>query len=485
MRWILFLMVVMAGFALALDPVTPPATGTAQQQGLFSTFFNLNEWLRRMAADFDRLEAGALWLGLALVLVGFLYGILQGVVSGGLEAIKGTFVRLAVVALLLHLGTLGFIGNTVTGAMDAARTWSTDRAAGALSEAANNLDTLAMRMLPFMGALTAIRGFSAKTADKAIQTSARTANAVNVLGTGASKALSYINWAMLLIIPMLLFFFVILVVASFTIAVGLALYPLIVALLIFPRGAAADWFGKWVAAIVGALLIVILLPLGFSAAVDLGINRPVYTVNDHVDQALDQIRTFQQEHRANIQQMVDNNVICEGAGIGHGLCVNLVAGFHNAKAQLGAVLQQVGLAVQMWLLGIVLMLAGMAAAAYVLFSIERVVMSFVGGFVATGVRNMMGAAGGGRLVPGGQASTVTPATAPPGMPPAGPLATIPSNGPQGGSAQPVYPRPVAYDIQPAYGGRGGDIIEGKYRQISGRELGPGESRGLPPPRSER
>jgi len=279
----------------------------------------------------------------------------------------------------------------------------------------------------------------------------------------------------------MLFFFILIVVASFTVEIGVALFPLAAALLIFPKGSAADWFGRWIGAVVGALLIVLLLPIGFRAAVEMGINRPVNQVNAYVEQALGRIEAQKEAGLDAVLYALDNCRVWDA------VC-RLDQTLQSVRIRLEAVWQQITTAVQAWLLGVILLLAGMAAAAYVLFNVERVAMSFVGGFVATGVRQMLGTSSlGGRVYGGPTAANASTVRDEPSFRmPAGRL-----------------PRPAAYEVQP-YGGRGyrdDDIIEGEWRPAppelpagrnprglpagNPRELPPGRNpRGLPGPSSD-
>ena len=478
LRVLVLLALLLAGMGLAEEPQIPPAN-TAQQESLFRAFFDINRWLQSISRDVDRLGAGISGLALALVLLGFVYGIVQGIVGGGLEAIKGAFVRLAVVGLLLSLWTSGFVGDTLDRAMMAAREWGVDASANTLAEAADSLDALAMRIVPFMGAVGAIKLMTAKTAESAAK-GAATRTVASGTSAGASKVMQYLNWATLLLIPFMLFFFILIVVASFTVEIGVALFPLAAALLIFPKGSAADWFGRWIGAVVGALLIVLLLPIGFRAAVEMGINRPVNQVNAYVEQALGRIEAQKEVGLDAVLYALDN---CRAWD----MACRLDQTLQSVRIRLDALWQQITTAVQAWLLGVVLLLAGMAAAAYVLFNVERVAMSFVGGFVATGVRQVLGTSSLGGRVYGGPsaANTSTVRDEPSFRMPAGRL-----------------PRPAAYEVQP-YGGRGygdDDIIEGEWRPAppelpagrnprglpagNPRGLPPGNPRGLPGPSSE-
>jgi hypothetical protein len=278
------------------------------------------------------------------------------------------------------------------------------------------------------------------------------------------------NWATLLLIPLMLFFFILIVVASFTAQVGVALFPLAAALLVFPKGAAADWFGRWVAAVMGALLIVILLPIGFKAAVEIGINRPVYLVNNYVDQALLRMVAVKEKSDAVLEAAKKE----ENCGI-NPLCV-VAEKIDAVKNELTLALKALQTVVTAWLLTVVLLLVGMAAAAYILFNIERVAMSFIGGFVATGVRGMLGTASlGGRMYTSGGVGRAAAA---------GAAGAAPSPSP---SPEPIRlePRPRVYDIQPYYGGgyrSRGEVIEGEWKVA--RELPNPPTRALPAPPSE-
>lgn len=475
---IILALVVMSGLALADPPQVPPPMGTAQQQNLLQSFFDLSRWLQSISRDLARLERGISGLALALVLLGFVYGVAQGILGGGLEAIKGAFVRLAVVGLLLSLSTSGFVGNTVEGALTAAREWGTDSVAATLSDAGDSLEALAMRVVPFMGAVGALKMMTAKVAENAAG-NALTRSVASGTSAGSARVLQYLNWTTLLLIPLMLFFFILIVVASFTVEVGVALFPLAAALLIFPRGSAADWFGKWVAAVMGAILIVILLPVGFKAAVEIGINRPVNQVNAYVDQALARLEAVKQKSEEALDAARQGN-----CGIDP-LCY-LGAKFDAAKTEITLALQALQTVITAWLLGVLLLLAGMAAAAYILFNVERVAMSFIGGFVATGVRQVMGTSSlGGRLYPGGAGGGGVAAGA------GGAQRTVvlpgeralPAGGGGGGAA---LPRPAAYEIQPYSSSiqrYDGDVIEGEWRPV--RELPNPSPRGLPPASSER
>lgn len=481
MRWIpvlLTLVLLVSGLALAEQPQVPPPSGTAQQQNLLQTVFDISRWLNSISRDIARLERGISGLALALVMLGFVYGIVQGILGGGLEAIKGAFVRLAVVGLLLSLWNSGFVGGTLDRAMTAAREWGTDSVAATLSDAGDSLDALAMRVVPFMGAVGAVKVMTAKTAENAAK-NATTRSVASGTSAGSSKVLQYLNWATLLLIPLMLFFFILIVVASFTVEVGVALFPLAAALLVFPKGSAADWFGKWVAAMMGALLIVVLLPVGFKAAVEIGINRPVNQVNAYVDQAVDRLEAVKQKSEEALDAAKQGN-----CGIDP-LCY-LGAKFDAAKTEITLALQALQTVITAWLLGIILLLAGMAAAAYILFNVERVAMSFVGGFVATGVRQMLGTSSlGGRIYAGragggGGAGTERTVVLPGerALPAGGSPGALPAGG---GS----LPRPAAYEMQPYSSSiqrYGDDVIEGEWRPV--RELPNPSPRGLPPASSD-
>jgi hypothetical protein len=476
LRVLVLLVLLLAGMGLADQPQIPPAN-TAQQESLFRTFFDINRWLQSISRDVARLEAGISGLALALVLLGFVYGIVQGIAGGGLEAIKGAFVRLAVVGLLLSLWNSGFVGNTLDRAMMAAREWGVDASANTLADAGDSLDALAMRIVPFMGAVGAIKLMAAKVAENAAK-NVTTRTVASGMSAGASKVMQYLNWATLLLIPFMLFFFILIVVASFTVEIGVALFPLAAALLIFPKGSAADWFGKWIGAVVGALLIVLLLPIGFKAAVEMGINRPVNQVNAYVEQALGRIEAQKEAGLDAVLYALDNCRVWDA------VC-RLDQTLQSLRIRLEAVWQQITTAVQAWLLGVILLVAGMAAAAYVLFNVERVAMSFVGGLVATGVRQMLGTSSlGGRVYGGLSAANASTVRDEPSF--RMPAGRLPPGGPPGG-----LPRPAAYEVQPYYGGRGygdDDIIEGEWRPAppelpaagNPRALPAGNPRGLPP-----
>lgn len=469
---IVLALVVISGLALAEPP--PSGTGqqqtgdTAQQQSLLQNFFNLSRWLQSLSNDLARLEGGISGLALALVLLGFVFGIVQGILGGGLEAIKGAFVRLAVVGLLLSLSTSGFVGKTVEGALTAAREWGTDSVAVTLSDAADSFEALALRVVPFMGAVGALKIMTAEVAEKAAG-NALARSVASGTSAGSAKVLQYLNWTTLLLIPLMLFFFILIVVASFTVEVGVALFPLAAALLIFPRGSAADWFGKWVAAVMGAILIVILLPIGFKAAVEIGINRPVNQVNAYVDRVLDRLKAVKQKSEEALDE-------ARKGKCGFDFSCYLGAKFDALKTEVEVGLRALQMVITAWLLGVLLLLAGMAAAAYILFNIERVAMSFIGGFVASGVRQMLGTSSlGGRLYPGGAGGAERTVVLPGGP-------ALPGGGGSGGAA---LPRPAAYDIQPYSSSiqrYGGDVIEGEWRPV--RELPNPSPRGLPPASSE-
>lgn len=424
----------------------------------FNEIFDIQNWLTSVKNQLGQLEGAIVGLALALVMLGFVYGIIQGIMGGGFDALRGTFVRLAIVGLLLSLHTNSFIKNTFRDAMSNARNWSNSSAVQSLLDAGDELNALAQRIVPLMGVFGAIKYISAKTAMNTAKSGAKRTLASGI-ESGSGKIIQYLNWAALLLVPMVLFYFVIIVLANFTLEVGMILFPLAAAMLIFPRASAADWFGKWVATVSGAFIIVILLPIGFGTAVQMGIERPVHLVNDYVSEKLAEIRENIQETSAEIEKTIKE---CSVFDI---LC-SIDKRLDQAGLWLKAAASAIGVAIQAWLLSVILMLTGMLAGAYILFNIEKIAVSFIGGFVAQGVRSMLGRASIGGRIYGDDRRPVGSAEVIPFPGPTPPAASASASG--SGSSSPSAspsPTPVA------------------YRMASSREASPGGPPSSPSPPS--
>lgn len=498
-RSLLFtLLIFLAAVSLSFVFATPQTPAQAQMSTMFERFFDLSTWLTGVQNTLRTLTGPITNIAIAIVLLGFAIAVLGAILGAGMAALQGALVRLGIIAVLLYLGSgVGDnwlntpLANALTQTLQGVQRWSTQQVGAHLTRSADNLNTLAARVVPFAVGINALKSHAQRNAARPQTQPAvtpaqggQTANPQPTAGQrpneraapGLARTMQYLTWATTLIIPLLLFYFIIMVVASFTIAVGLLIFPLVVAMLIFPKGAAADWFGKWVAAVVGALFIIILLPVVFGTAIDLGINRPVQEVNRQTDAAIQSI--WDDPYiRAEGERLLRELGGDRGTGA-QLLAVPQMAAFVANHAD--RVLQTVGHTIQMFFLGVLLMLAGMAAAAYVVFNVERVAMSFIGGFVAQGTRGLMGTS----VVPGiggggsGRTFPTPPSSGGNSSPPGGQPPGLPSPTPRG-----------PYDIQPAYGGGGpggggsagprssrDDAITVEYWEVKPTpELGPGKT----------
>lgn len=356
------------------------------------------DWLSRTYAFVGRLglRAGTENLAWALAFLFFMLGITRATYFGSVTELAAVFGRLFLVLALLT-GTSGvqtFMQDTWRNAYGwSSSVWAEDLD-GKLLEASAKASLL---VAPFT-AITGVVGIGLKHA------AATTAKAgfKKVAAQGAmsttGRAAGYLNGIMFLLAPMLGFYSILIYASGLLVLLAHLFFPLCAAALLLPGG--VSWLSKLAGAFVAAVFTVILLPLIFSIAIDLGLVLPLERMAETWQKTVElwnggvaALRPPSGWETLNPAKMWD---------------------WFNGLGESWKLIGSVANFVMGWLLSVLAVIVGMLAGAYLLLNAERYVGMFIGVFGRTG--GIPGVRGGrgtsGYYHPSPQTSAPSPGAAP-------------------------------------------------------------------------
>jgi hypothetical protein len=322
------------------------------------------------------------------------------------------------------------------------------------------------------------------------------------------------RWLNLAVIPILVCVVIVHLMgllALISVAVANILFPIACAMLMFSPRDGEKWLGNYISTVVGALFIVLLLPLAFQVGFDIIVVGPVRTINENFDDfnARFEARTQPPELvgiDVDLQSLYEaqDTIVDECFADGDPTCIqhpdlladytaleNQIADLQNERrtvsgnwwSEMLRTLQGTaeGLLADLrnWFLRLVLLLFGSIAASYLIWRLSSVIAGLVGGVALEAVHfasaplSALSNTGRGlqgqlrdasrRVSPGSQQSSTERPT-PPGP------------GPASTGAVPVTGSGMVYRGPSSAGGKA-DIIDAQYRVRSGDEL-PASRRGL-------
>lgn len=338
------------------------------------------DWLSRTYAFVAQLglKAGLEGVAWALAFLFFMMGIIRATAYGSVSELQAVFGRLFLVLALLTstAGVRTFMQDTWRNAYGwSGSVWSGDLD-GRLAEASAKASLL---VAPFTG-ITGVLGSGLK---HAAATTAKSGFKKAAAAGGASvtaKAAGYLNAVMFLLAPMLAFYSVLVYASGVVVLLCHLFLPLSAAALMLPGG--SSWLSRLVGAYVASVFTVILLPIVFSIAVDLGLVMPLERMADTWQETVDLFTSGW-------------NALTPPRGW-ETLNPARMWDWFNGLGESWKLVGSVANFIFGWLLSLLAVVVGMLAGAYLLLNAERYVGLFIGTFGRAG--SLPGPKGGGAVV---------------------------------------------------------------------------------------
>ncbi len=350
--------------------------------------FNFNPivWLTRMLTLVEQhgIVPSVETLAYSLAAMLFAYGMIRAIWYGrGSELAVLAGRTLLVVALMAMLPTLR---SVVFNSWTSVYTWSSgiwgtsgggtfDRLLSASEDTKNILPS-------FLASSYAVQ--SASTGQYDATTEGLAAEEPSDAATTLSKVVTWVAGVIFTVMLPVLFgvYTVVIFVSGMTVLIGLVLLPLAAVFLLMPGGSAVSWLGAWLRMNLGALFVVVFLPVAVSIVVELGIAQPLEHTNEAMQQSVDSFNgavTSLDGAFQDLRDAVGQTGPLPGdaqATLERARQAFYTAGEQALRGVFGVLLG--------WLFGILTILVGFMMGLFLLLRMERYVMGFMGG-LASGV----------------------------------------------------------------------------------------------------
>ncbi len=319
-------------------------------------------------------------LGVVLLVMGIVWSGMKIASSGSGIELKDFMIRLLLASAL------------VFGGQDAGKwlqdTWKTtyvwgkenvakaaiDRAAGEITALAGATATIGLFAASAPVALEVINVGTGKNPGEAIKDAQKSVTkSIETVG----NIIQFILGALAAIVGT---YYTVVLVSGFTILIASVLIPLSGAMVIFAGGASNQWFSLWFRSVSGSLIMVLLIPVVFAAALDFGFVQPAKNFTKGFQTAANTAQSGLDK----LGQATDD--LSKG---------NVVGAIQNTYGSITSQIQAVGQAISASTLGlaasIIMLIIGIIFSVVIVYAAQNQIMGFIGGTFSGGKEG--GAAG--------------------------------------------------------------------------------------------
>ncbi len=319
-------------------------------------------------------------LGVVLLIMGIVWSGMKIASSGSGMELKDFMIRLLLASALVFGGNQA--GDWLRTTWTYTYEWGKENIAKtAIDEAASEITLLA-------GA-TATIGLFAASAPVALEvinvgTGKNPGEAIKDAKESVTKSIATVGSIIQFILGALSAivgtYYTVVLVSGFTLLIASVLIPLSGAMVIFAGGASNQWFSLWFRSVSGSLIMVLLIPVVFAAALDFGFVQPAKNFTS----ALSKAANTAQSGLDKIGQAADD--LSKG---------NVVGAIQNTYGGITSQIQAVGDAISASTLGlaasIIMLIIGIIFSVVIVYAAQNQIMGFIGGTFSGGKEG--GAAG--------------------------------------------------------------------------------------------
>ncbi len=335
----------------------------------------------------------------ALLLTGIIWSGLRIVTLGGTVEIQGFLVRSLIAGALVLSGP--WMGQLLRDEWTACYQWGHDNLSKTVTDdAINQLTALNVTMaglsVVYIGApiVTEIAHVAAgKDFDEA------TKDAGIGVRNNASQIFELVKYVVLSVSLIVTVEYLVVILSGFAIIIASLVIPLAGVLLIFPGNALQSWFATWLKSASAAILIVLLHPIAYVAAMTIGFIEPAKRFNTALDGAATQLNSSFQKLNA----LIPNGNPTQA--------LDYIKNFYgNATGAVGDLAGSATTLLFGMIASIVMLFVGIAFAVMFVAAAQAQIQAFIGSIVGGGGKAGAGGAfagvgGAGLALAGGAAAT--------------------------------------------------------------------------------
>jgi hypothetical protein len=319
-------------------------------------------------------------LGVALLIVGIVWSGMKIASTGSGIELKDFMIRLLLASALVFGGNQAgdWLRTTWTytyewGKENIAKT-AIDEAASEITALAGATATIGLFAASAPVALEVINVGTGKNPGEAIK------DAQKSVGKSIETIGSIIQFILGALAAIVGTYYTVVLVSGFTLLIASVLIPLSGAMVIFAGGASNQWFSLWFRSVSGSLIMVLLIPVVFAAALDFGFVQPAKNFTDGFKTAANTAQTGLDKLGQATSDLSKGNVI--GA-------------IQNTYGGIAGEIQAVGDAISASTLGlaasIIMLIIGIIFSVVIVYAAQNQIMGFIGGTFSGGKEG--GAAG--------------------------------------------------------------------------------------------
>lgn len=314
------------------------------------------------------------FLSIALLLLGIIWSGLRIVSLGSSIELQSFFVRALLAGALVTSGP--WMGELLRQTWVDCYTWShekitkptTDKAIDELTNLGITLTALSAAYItaPAIGeAAKAALGKNVKEA---------TSDAMDGIKNNAGTVMELVKYVLFSVGAIVTVEYVVVILTGFAIIIASLMIPFAGVMLIFPGNAMQSWFATWFRSASGALLLVLLHPIAYVAALQIGFIEPAKRFNTSLSGTVQKLQDAVDKLKSLIPSGIDLTKVGEW--------------FNNAWNAVTGSLQDVASAGTTLLFGtitsIVMLFIGIAFAVLFVYAAQTQIMAFIGSIVGGG-----------------------------------------------------------------------------------------------------
>ncbi len=334
-----------------------------------------------------------------LLFLGIIWSGLRIVTLGGTIELQGFLVRSLIAGSLVLSGP--WMGDLLRNEWIVCYKWSHDNiTTKATNEAIAELKNLSITMgtlsIAYIGApvvAEAIKVGTGKNIDEAKKDAA-----VNVQNN-ANTILDLVKYIVFSISAIVTVEYVVVILSGFAIIIASLIIPLAGVLLIFPGNALQGWFATWLKSASAAILIVLLHPIAYAAAMHLGFTLPARNFNESLKTAGEKL----QSSYNSLIALVPNGDITQTLGY-------FKNAFTNASNAVSGLVGAATTVLFGTVTSIIMLFIGIAFAVMFVYAAQTQIMAFIGSIVGGGGGKdnaFSGVGAAGLAIAGGAAGAIS------------------------------------------------------------------------------
>jgi hypothetical protein len=360
---------------------------------------------KQIGPDGLNLPASMKNLGIILLITGVVWSGIKIASNGAGMELKDFLIRLLIACALVFSSES--IGDSLRSTWVSAYKWGRDTvAAKAIKDTVSSVTALAAASTAVgvvaaaaPGVLEAVKvGFGKNPIEAINDAKTEMAKSLEILG----KIVQFILGALATLFGS---YYLVSIMSGFTVLVAALLLPLSGAMVIFPGGAVNQWFGNWFKSVTGAMVMVMIMPIIFTAALNFGFIQPGKNFTDGFTAAANTAKSSLTDLQSIPGKLASGDFASAAS-----------SAFSGISGSISSIGQTITASTVGLVASVIMLIIGIIFSVVIIYAAQQQVMNFIGGTFSGGKEGgaagqaAMGAVGGAVATAGGAVGSLAVST---------------------------------------------------------------------------